>query len=208
MRRRDARAPPRPRRDRPVRARRRRPPRCRRRAGDARCSARQPMRLAEAPFAGQQRMGQQAPSASSTGIGPNFMPRLSLGVAAPRERKRLDDLRQHRDGDLGRDCGADVEPDRRVDAGDLVRTRAGIASRRSTRLRMRLAAAERADIEAAGLERRLQREIVDLRIMGERGQRGIGIERPVASARSSGHSAMQRRRRESAPASRRRCADR
>ena len=43
---------------------------------------------------------------------------------------------------------------------------------------MRLAAAQRADIEAAGVERRLQREIVDLGIMRERGERGVAVERP------------------------------
>ena len=38
-------------------------------------------------------------------------------------------------------------------------------------------AAKRSNIEAAGLKRGLQREIVDLRIMGDRRNRGIGIER-------------------------------
>ena len=41
-----------------------------------------------------------------------------------------------------------------------------------------LAAAQRADIEAAGVERGLQREIVDLGIMRQRGERGVAVERP------------------------------
>ena len=45
-------------------------------------------------------------------------------------------------------------------------------------LGVRLAAAQRADIEAAGIKRGLQREIVDLRIVGERSDRGVAVERP------------------------------
>ena len=46
-------------------------------------------------------------------------------------------------------------------------------------LGMRLAAAQRADIEAAGIERGLQREIVDLGIMRQRGKRRVAVERPL-----------------------------
>ena len=43
--------------------------------------------------------------------------------------------------------------------------------------------AERADIEALALERGLQRRIVDLRIMGQRRERRVAVERRAAAAR-------------------------
>ena len=95
---------------------------------------------------------------------------------------------QHRDRDLGRAGRADVDADRRMDAVDLV----GASAEREQpldALGVRLAAAERADIEAAGVERGLQREIVDLRIVGERGHRGVGCRAGGVFSTSSGHSA-------------------
>ena len=55
--------------------------------------------------------------------------------------------------------------------------------------RMRLPRAERADVEALGLERGVERRIVDLRIVGQRQQGGVAVE-PERGSASSGHSAQ------------------
>src|SRR5690606_34519618 len=81
------------------------------------------------------------------------------GHAARAERTHH--LRQHRNGDLGGARSAYVEADRCGDALDLLRLRAE-GEQTLDALGMRLPAAQRADVEAARVERGLQREIVDL----------------------------------------------
>ena len=84
-------------------------------------SARQQMRLAEAPVAGIGRMREDR----ALRIGDRDRPELHAassflrraGAARP---QRLDDLGQHRHRDLGRAGRADVQADRRMDAVDLV----------------------------------------------------------------------------------------
>ncbi|CCV13370.1 hypothetical protein MESS4_550043 [Mesorhizobium sp. STM 4661] len=85
-------------------------------------------------------------------------------------------LREDGDGDLSRACGTNIEADRRVDAGDLIGGGAQ-GQQALDALGVCLAAAERTDIETVGVERRLQREIVDLRIMGDSGKRRVAIQR-------------------------------
>ena len=118
----------------------------------------------------------------------------------------LDHLRENRDCDFRGARRADIEADRRRDRVDRL-LRHAIRQQTLDTLRMGLAAAERADIEALRLQRRLQRIVVDLRIVRDRAQRAIGVERGAVSARLP---AIPRRgeRPRNAPAWRRQCADR
>src|SRR4029079_16305556 len=76
------------------------------------------------------------------------------------------DLGEDRDGYLGRRYGADVQPERAADAGDLV---VGIAVFREPLAprRLRPTAAERADIGRVGAKRGAERRLVEARAVGE-----------------------------------------
>jgi len=85
------------------------------------------------------------------------------------------DLRHDGDRDFGRRDRADVEADRRVDAGQI-----GVADALPAKpfeaARMRLPRSERADIEAVARQRVGERGIVDLRVVGERNEGGVTID--------------------------------
>ena len=143
--------------------------------------------------------GARRPSANARGSRlppPRPRPRrrsCRLGLATPLGEhlalaEGFDDRGEDGDGDLARRRGADVGADRRLDPVDR-------DLRDARRLQpldapcMRLPAAKRADVEAAGPERRDQRPVVDLRVVGDDAERGIGVER----AAPSGHPPAIRR---------------
>ena len=147
-------------------------------AAAATSSAVSTMRLAKPSAIGRRGMREHgACRPSQCGTGPNFTLLRPCGWPVDRaSERRWMTSRQHRDSDLGRARCADVQADRRMDAGDLARP---CAERQKPldALGVRLAAAQRADIEAAGIKRGLQREIVDLRIVRHGGQCAIAVER-------------------------------
>ena len=118
-----------------------------------------------------------APTASSTGTGPNFTPRRL------RSRRRVATISPRIDErDLGRRDRPDVEPDRRMDAGEVRLAEAARGQPLDPAL-VRLPRPEGADIEALRLQRRLERRVVDLRVVGERQERGVAVEAEARQGR-------------------------
>src|SRR6266851_1238454 len=117
-----------------------------------------------------------APTASATAISPNVMPMPSRRLAPLEaiDAQGGGDLREDRDGDLGRRQGADIEADRTVDAREVGRSEACLGQALAAR-GVGFARAQRADIEGLRAQGGGQRGIVELGIVRQSDDRGAAV---------------------------------
>ena len=111
-----------------------------------------------------------------------------------------DDLAEDRDRDLGRRDGADIEPDRSMDACEIPLAEPGGGEALHPPA-VGFLRTERPDIEAIGFEGRDQRRVVQLRVVGEGHhrraeiglQRGEGLVRPIGAELDAGKALIGRK---------------